>query len=239
MERKILSGALERGPECLDVEVIARYVDDALAPRERDAAKAHIDACPTCQAEITLIQAFADARVSDEESIAVREIVADLQRRPSAIVLPAREESRARRGLSFGMWRATLSAAAALLVAIVAGYYLLGSNAPRLPNDIDSGREVTRSLTVILRGPIGDQTTAPTRLEWQSVASAVRYRVRLMEVDRSELWSAETTKMSIDLPTAIRARIVPAKTLLWDVTAYGVTSEIVAASDVERFRLVP
>jgi len=37
----------------------------------------------------------------------------------------------------------------------------------------------------------------------------------------------------------VRARIVPAKTLLWQVTAYGASNAPLAESDVARFRLTP
>jgi hypothetical protein len=61
-----------------------------------------------------------------------------------------------------------------------------------------------------------------------------------MEVDRSELWSVDVARTAVNLPATVREHIVPAKTLLWDVTAYGAsTTTPIATSDVERFRLVP
>jgi Putative zinc-finger len=238
MEREILTSALAHGPECLEVEQIGRYVDGALPPREEQAARAHIEQCATCQGEIALLHAFADTRVTDEESSAVRAIVAELQRRPSPIVAPRVVESRASRWFSFGMARALMSATAALLV-VAGSYYVFTSHAPRLPSEIESGREVTRSLTITLREPVGDQNGAPAKLEWQAVSGATRYHVRVMEVDRSELWSADVAGTAVDLPPSVRAQIVPAKTLLWDVTAYGASTTPIATSDVERFRLVP
>jgi hypothetical protein len=78
---------------------------------------------------------------------------------------------------------------------------------------------------------------APQRLEWRPVSGAVRYRVRLMEVDRRELWSIDTAGTAADLPEPIRALAVPAKTLLWQVTAYNAASAVIAESGQERFRL--
>ena len=96
-----------------------------------------------------------------------------------------------------------------------------------------------RSLSVGLRTPIGDQVEAPKRFEWQRVASAVRYHVSLMEVDRHQLWAIDTSNTAVMLPLAVRGQIVPAKTLLWQVKAFGAGDALVAESGVERFRLAP
>ena len=42
----------------------------------------------------------------------------------------------------------------------------------------------------------------------------------------------------IDLPAGVQARIVSAKTLVWQVTAYGNSNTPIAESDLERFRLM-
>jgi hypothetical protein len=96
---------------------------------------------------------------------------------------------------------------------------------------------VTRSLGVIVTAPVGDQPAVPERLVWQPVSSAQHYRVRLTEVDRHELWAADAVTAAIDLPPAVRAQIVPGKTLLWQVTAYGPANEPIGESEPQRFRL--
>jgi hypothetical protein len=58
-----------------------------------------------------------------------------------------------------------------------------------------------------------------------------------MEVDRRELWSTETAATDVDLPESVRALIVPAKTLQWQVTAYDASNSPIAESSLERFRL--
>jgi hypothetical protein len=123
------------------------------------------------------------------------------------------------------------------LLALVAGYFLLNTTRPRVPSDAVSDGGAIRSLTVELRAPIGDVIAAPQRLEWRPVPGAVRYRVRLMEVDRRELWSIDTAAATADLPEPIQALAVPAKTLLWQVTAYNAANAVIAESGQERFRL--
>jgi len=239
MERKILSDALKPGPDCLSIEYIGHYADGALPAAERVVASAHIEACANCQAELALLRAFAATTVRDDEAESVRAGVAALRRRESDILGSGRREAS-----SLGQWgsvwlfRHAISLAAVLLL-VVGGFYLLNPAPPRLPTNVSSGDEVTRSLTVAVRAPIGEQVDAPARLEWQPVTGAVRYRVRLMEVDRHELWSTDVAATSVDLPQDVRARIVPAKTLLWQVTAYGASNAPLAESDVARFRLTP
>ena len=102
-----------------------------------------------------------------------------------------------------------------------------------------TGDEVTRSLAVTVRGPVGDQVESPQRFEWLAVDGAVRYRVRLMEVDRRELWSTSTSALAVDLPPPIRTSIAPGRTLLWDVTAYDAAGAAIAESGTQSFKVVP
>jgi hypothetical protein len=51
------------------------------------------------------------------------------------------------------------------------------------------------------------------------------------------LWSIGTAATTADLPEPIRALAVPAKTLLWQVTAYNAANAVIAESGQERFRL--
>ena len=64
----------------------------------------------------------------------------------------------------------------------------------------------------------------------------MRYEARLLEVDGAEL--AETAENRIELPAAVRARVVPAKTLLCQVLAFDASGHRVGQSETVRFRLV-
>lgn len=237
MEREILNRTLRPDHECLSVEQIGRFADGAMTSRERASAEAHIGRCATCQSELALLQAFSTTTVRDEEADAVREGVAALRRRESEIFGDTRAAKSSRREwIPWARLRPAFTVAAVLLIAGTS-YYLLNSTAPRLPSEVGPGREVTRSLAVTVRGPVGDQVVVPERLEWNPVSGAVRYRVRLMEVDGRELYSVESTGDTVTLPESIRVQIVPAKTVLWDVTAFGSASTPIAESGAQRFRL--
>ena len=236
MEEQNLTNALRPGPDCPPIERLGQYADGALTPEQRRREQAHIAACANCQAELALLHEFAAPAVRDDEAEAVRWGVEQLRRREPEIFDGGRPAGPSgRRSLSFGRVRPAL-AVAIVLLAFVGGYYVT-NQAPRLPTDIGSSPEATRSLTIEARSPIGDQAAVPTRLEWQAIAGAARYRVRLSEVDRREIWSGDTIDSAIDLPSDVRARIVPGKTLVWRVTAYGASNAPIAESNDERFRL--
>lgn len=237
MEKQPLKTALGAGPECLSIERLARYADGLLSDEERRADEAHVAACANCEAELALLHAFATVTVRDDETTVVREGVAELRRRESEIFDPIRRDDPAwKRWLSFAALRPALTLAVVLL-AVVGSYYLTNPAAPRLPADIGFGSEATRSLGIPVLEPVGDQTTVPRQLRWQAVGGASRYHVSLREVDRHEIWSSDSAETAIDLPEAVQTRIVPAKTLVWQVTAYGAANMRIAESDPQRFRL--
>ena len=65
----------------------------------------------------------------------------------------------------------------------------------------------------------------------------MRYRVKVTEVDGNELWSAETTAPRVDLPAAVQARILPGKTLYWEVAAFDSAGANIAVSERQSFRV--
>jgi hypothetical protein len=216
MEDEILERALAPGTGCLPVEQLGSYADGALTSAERDAIATHLRGCINCRAELALLE---------------------------GLTSPAVVEADGRRRASKAGWRSTavglMAAAAVVLLFVFAGDWLPGtSRAPSVPNSGEAAADVARSMSVSIRGPIGDLGQAPRRLEWTTIAGADRYIVRVMEVDRHEIWSATTPAGSIDLPAEIQSAIVPPKTLLWEVTAYAASGAEIAASGVQSFRVL-
>src|SRR4030095_14815682 len=230
MERRVLTTALRPGSDCLSIEQLGRYADGALSCADREAAAAHVNGCANCQAELALLHSFTTALIRDDEQAAVRSSVEALRRREWDIFgrRPRGEEKRPAAS-PFVALRAVLSVAA-VLSAVAGGYYLLTSRAPSRPADMRSGGDVTRALPLELVGPAGDLATTPDRFEWRSVNGAVRYHLQLLEVDRRELWSTDTTGSAVDVPANVRPQIVAAKTLLWQVTAIGGSNAPIAQS---------
>jgi len=241
MDPEILRTALAPSAECLPLEQLGRYADGALGADEETAAAMHIRRCLNCQAELALLQAVTSSSVRTGEANIVRDGVARLGQRITEIVGADRvETSSRRRWFRFGALLPVAAVAAVLLIVTLAGsFYLLPRKAPELPSRVTTADEVTRSLAVAVRGPLGDQVEAPRRFEWLAVDRAVRYRVRLMEVDRREVWSTSTSALGVDLPSPVRTWIGPARTLLWDVTAYDASGAPIAESGPQSFRLAP
>jgi hypothetical protein len=238
MEEQALKKALHPGPDCISAEQLGRYADGALPAREHAAVHAHVVSCVNCQSEMALLQAFTTLTVSDQEAAAVNAGVGALRRRETEIFGDnARPRMSLRRWMAVSTMRPA-AAAAVVLLGMIGGYYLTRPARPGFPTDIGTRSDTTRSLAVALRAPVGDVAQAPERFEWAPVDGASRYRVRLTEVDRREIWSGETPDTAIVIPAPVRVQVVPSKTLLWHVTAYDAAGTPIAESDLQRFRLV-
>ena len=112
-------------------------------------------------------------------------------------------------------------------------------NSPPALHSPGTNRTVFRSNAIIVTAPSGDIRQAPSEIRWQTDPGAAKYEVRLLEVDGTELWRTATAESAVQLPALIRARIVPAKTLLCQVLAFDATGRQVAISDEVRFRVLP
>jgi len=238
MEREILRRALAPDPECLSLEQLGRYADGALGPDEHAAAATHVRRCLNCQAELALLEAVTSDSPRTGEADVVRHGVTRLERRAREILETDRPETSSRhRWFDVGM-PPVAAVAAVLLIGIGAGsFYVLTRKTPGLPGEVTTRDEITRSLAVAVRGPVGDQVEAPRRFEWVAVDRAVRYRVRLMEVDRHELWSTVAAALEADLPSSVRESIAPGRTFIWDVTAYDAGGSTIAESGPQSFRV--
>jgi hypothetical protein len=239
-ESGLLRAALGRGTDCPPIEELARLLG---SESERPAALAkHVDACPHCQTELHLLQTFESSDVSQGEAEAVRQVTERLRARsPEILGRPAAVAAGRERWWKQWLRSPRLSPAmlafASVLVVLAVGLQWK-HNAPPALGPITSGREAMRSQALTITAPAGDLQQVPGEIQWQSAPEAVRYEVRLLEVDRTELWKAETTGTGIALPPAMQARIVPAKTILVQVSAFDRSGRRVAESEMVRFRLL-
>jgi len=238
MDDRILTEALSPGPDCLSIEDLGRLADNALSGEQLAAARRHVASCASCQAELALLQRFATSEISQDEQAVVRAGVEQLRRREREIfgdVERVRPAENKRIGVS---WIRASAALAASLLLLAAGYYIFRPAPSGFPTDLPADSGVVRSLTIGLVAPVGDLTAAPDRLQWHPVAGATGYHVRVLEVDRHELWSADVTATSVDLPTAVKVQVAPGKTLLWQVIASDASSRALAESALQEFRVV-
>jgi hypothetical protein len=238
-EEEILQAALGPGNGCLSAEQLEKFVMEGSTPPAPLAE--HVKSCVYCQTEVQLLGQFNAGAAGEVETEAVRLITARLRARSGEIFRSPSAEVEARKP-----WWNTLrgvrwfSPAALGLAGILAAVALSVQiwNAPpglRAPRPEE---EVLRSNEIVVIAPSGDVQQAPREIRWQAVRDAVRYEARLLEVDGTELWKAETPETRIELPVGVRARVVPAKTLLCRVLAFDASGHRVGESDTVRFRLL-
>lgn len=238
-EREILRAALGPGNECPPVEDLDQVRTGRISPST--ALAKHVHSCSYCQSEMQMLQAFY-AGDEGQPSEEVKQIVCRLQanskslfRKPAPVnALVSWWEG------AFSMRRfaqASLALAAILIIAAAAlRLHTVKSASIEALNQ--TGHEVFRTGSFDLLEPVGDLQEPPKEIRWQKVDDAETYQVRLLEVDRSEIWKAETKENHIDLPSPIRIRIVPAKTLFCEVDAFNSVGTKVSGTGLIRFRLV-
>lgn len=222
MSEEILRRALKPTPVCLTEERL-------LAP-ETDIEKQHVASCARCQAELKLMNQFFSEESTPEEEKIVNGIARQLKRKP-VVRIPGWKSWFTLPRLS------AISLAMASLLVVVS----LRMTMREAPVVDESGSTVSnfRSGVVKLIAPLGDVVVAPQAFTWEAVANAARYRVNLLEVDQNIVWNAEINTFSMVIPEAVRAKMVPAKTLLWQVEALDASGKVIASSAPERFRVAP
>ena len=128
--------------------------------------------------------------------------------------------------------------AAGVVILISAEFYAKRPAEPPLVWH-ETDRDVPRAASVVALGPAGDIERPPKFIAWHGYSNAAFYRVRLMEVDRTELWRADTPGLAAPIPKEVQAKMIAGKTLLWDVTARNASGAEIASSGVQRFRVAP
>jgi hypothetical protein len=243
-ERELWRRALAANEDCPTIEELGRLSEGSIP--QGAVVRTHLAGCARCQTELAMLREFQSATTGAQEAGDVSWITAELERRfgrtrgaaPLPSELMQKREPPPWWDRLFGAKPLQGALAlAALLVLIVLGLQLPGAQEPELSSNTVNGPVVLRSEELVALRPTGDLHRIPSELQWQATPGAVRYLVKVMEVDRTELWKTESGQTSVSLPAVVRARIVPGKTLLWQVIATDSAGRTVATSQVLRFRL--
>jgi hypothetical protein len=237
-EQEALRAALGPGTDCPPIEDLERLTSEQ--PPAPNVAR-HLESCSYCRTELQMLHAF-QAGETGPASKEVERVTELLQARAKKIVRQAnapqapapwwRTVFSARR-----MAQASFAMAAILVAAVVVMQFRPTKDRPN-PDTTQSGPEILRSGGFAVLSPVGDLQAPPGEIRWEKVPKAASYRVRLLEVDGNELWKAETAADHIDLPSAIRSRIVPAKTLFCEVSALDASGNKIGETGRVRFRLL-
>lgn len=240
MDPQILKSALIAGPNCLSADQLERFMTE---PASNDA---HLSSCARCQAELAMLKAFESDTPLPDEGAAVAWISSHLERRMDQIKQPGKSYRSADRASDrraswwadlFGIrgMRWALPVAAIAIVAVSAAILLRNTTEPELRAGLGTNPPIYRSQEVVVITPSGELAAAPTTLEWKAFAGATSYKVSLMEVDRSPVWTTETQDFSVTIPATTRATMLPGKPLLWQVSAVDGQGRVLATSQVQRF----
>jgi hypothetical protein len=237
-DRELFKAALAATPECLSLQQLEELASS------RTQAPPHLLQCPRCQSELAMLRSFESSAPLPGEGAAVAWISSQLDRQLDQIKSPAGVAGRRTRATSsswiahlFGQRRSTFAilATACALIAVTSVVLLRSSKEPELRASLGNDTNVYRSTQIQTISPVGDITDVPKTLAWQAFPGSFSYKVAVMEVDKSVLWSSETKDTSVTIPDAARVRIVDSKPILWQVTAVSANGSVLAASSTQRF----
>jgi hypothetical protein len=193
-------------------------------------------------AELAMWKEFEAAEPLAEERSGLEWIEGELQSRSARAVAADPAPSAWQRARSWlagalapGRQGALALVAACLLVAAGSTIYLRQHHVTERPGATDS--TVWRSGRVTALAPTGDVNEAPAEFRWEAVSGAASYQVKLMEVDRTVIWVADTTRTSVEIPINIRVQFRPARAFSWQVTARGPKGENLGATDLQSFHI--
>jgi len=237
-----LRAALGPGEDCPPFEELERLLGSQHDTLPLASVAEHVQTCAYCRTEMHLLQTFQSGEVHESDAADIRQITQRLEKRSAEIFAqpdPAVREPWWKQLLTWRRTAPIATAFAGICLVVAISVQLRRSGPPALHPPAESAPEVMRSGTLAILEPSGDQPEAPKEIRWQPVPGAMKYAVRLLEVDRTELWKADTTLDRIPLPPAARARIVPAKSLFAQVSAFDASGRKLAESELVRFRLSP
>jgi hypothetical protein len=220
-----LKAALSPTPDCLPPERFG----EALVAREQ----AHVDSCARCQGELALWREFEDSSPIEGEGAAVQWIVAELARRNAA---PAQTPSVMRGWWTTRTVRRWAAALGTIVVAVGVGY-LAWDREPGIRSQTGT-QPVYRSGQVRVVSPIGDVSTVPSTLEWMAFDQAISYDIEVTEVDRTPLLRATSPVPRFELPRPLVEKLVPGKTVLWEVRARNASNEVIGESGAQQVRVL-
>ena len=202
----------------------------------------HLKSCAHCQTELELQRVFHSA--VDTNCPELQKVTAALRQLSSEIFISPRSA-----GASKGWWLpalrgawfapAALGITAVLLVAGTVLHYRQQSSEQISIEAVPNGSEVTRSSSFALLSPTGDLPEPPKEIRWESVSSAARYRIKLREVDETEIWTTETSGDHVEIPSDARSRMLPKKTVFCEIVAFDATGHEVGDTGPMRMRVMP
>jgi hypothetical protein len=219
---------LRSGDNCPPIEEIVTLLDGVRGIASQRACEEHVAGCPRCSTELYMFREFRSAQPNSEERAAVAAITATL--RKSSPAKPAAWWQI--------VWQPRILAPASIALAAMAIVVAIGVHGPTVPREPSAiSRDVTRSLQVVPIGPLGDVRQVPHEFQWRSEPGMSRYRVRLLEIDSTEVWNTIVTGQTAVLPPEVASKITLQKRMLWEVASLDAAGQAVSSSGLQSFRV--
>ncbi len=204
----------------------------------------HLAVCPRCEAEAAMYREFERASVDPDQEADVEWIVRRLEeaseipgagaesRQPETSAGPLK---RLLGWLTGGGWRPLAPVGAALLAAAL--LLVVWTPGPGEVGDV-TDPSITRSSGIqLVTAPLANLSEPPRELTWTAPKDASRFVVRIYEVDRTEFWEGESDTGSIQIPEAIRTKMVVGRRFLWQVVAFGAGGRRLGISEMADFEI--
>ena len=227
-EHRAKESANDANRTCPSPEAISSWIegsaDDSLARTIAD----HVRSCEECTLEAILARRFVEdesrrgAAPGDMEFVLRRSegTIAHITGRP-----PVR-----RRTIWVAVLATTLGVAAA--IAVFFRGLPFESKPIGFPERGHDGSS-TRGDGLELIGPIGDLTGRPDRFEWQPLAGAAEYRVRIRDVAKRVLHEANCPSHALSLSTSME--LDTETRYLWNVQALDSAGNVISTSAEASF----
>jgi hypothetical protein len=239
LDRSTLKDALKTTSDCLAPQQLEKLAEDS------SLKNTHLEQCPRCQTELALLKSFESNEPLPGEGAALAWISKRIEQRLDQIKggrAPAEATASTRAGSWFSRWfggkagwLVPVSAALVLVIVVTSIALMHRSQEPQLRADAGKGPVIYRSQEIEVIGPVGEVKEAPKALQWKSFPGAAHYKFSIMEVDGVPLWSGENVDQTVTIPPAVRAKLLPGKSVLWQVSALDLQGRVLAASQVQRF----
>jgi hypothetical protein len=218
--------------DCPALDELIDLTSGAQGKAKQAEAEAHVAACAHCTTELALFREFDQPSMLDEEKPAV-----------DAIVRKLRANSPVERRSWFATlldikWMTPALATCAMIAVATFLWAPWRSEFDKAPVVSEDGGTM-RSGRLQAVAPVGSLNAVPDRLEWEKVNGAVLYRITVSEVDQTLVWSGTSTTSEIALPPEVRGKVLPRKTLTWQVAAVDAKQIVLATSATNRFTLMP
>jgi hypothetical protein len=233
---KIWQSAVSSTEDCLPLEVLERMTESSSADPK---AAAHLESCPHCQTELSMLKSFEASVPSADEGAAVAWIATQLERKQNTqVVKPAV----ARVSFWRTMFRAPyLAGAAAMIVVLALGVSLHHSSSDQ--NGLskigggDHSSSEFRNGAIHFLSPVGDLNQAPSEFRWEALPGASSYTVEMRDAIGTMLASTHTKQNSIAVTQAMKANMTQGKPLKWKVTALDASGKEIANSTGGDFKI--